>query len=254
MGRVRVIPVLLIKNGGLYKGVKFKNHKYIGDPINAVKIFNEKEVDELMLLDISATPGSKEPDYRLISNISGEAFMPIGYGGGLNSINQVKRVLYDGVEKVVLNSNVFGNYKLIEDIASSSGSQSIVVSIDIKKNLFGKAEVYSHCGTVNTHKDPLEYAKELENAGVGELIIQSVDKDGTYSGYDLKLLKKISESVNIPIIASCGAAGIEDFQKAVIEGGASAVAAGSLFVFFSNAKGVLINYPSQEELKKNLSV
>jgi cyclase len=249
MGRHRVIPVLLIKSGGLYKGAKFKNHNYIGDPINAVKIFNEKEVDEIIIIDIGATPGRQEPDFSMISNIAGEAFMPLGYGGGITNIEQVKKIFYEGVEKVILNTTAHHNFKLIEEIANQFGSQSVCISVDTKKNLFGKQEVYTGCGLINTHKDPVQYAKDLENAGAGELFVQSIDRDGMYSGYDLPYLKKMTESINIPVIASCGASGVKDFRDAIDIGGASAVAAGSLFVYFGNARGVLINYLSDEELK-----
>ncbi|MCU0428440.1 MAG: AglZ/HisF2 family acetamidino modification protein [Cytophagaceae bacterium] len=250
MGRIRVIPVLLVKGSGLYKGVKFKNHTYIGDPINAVKIFNDKEVDELIVIDIGATLGNKVPDFSLISRIAGEAFMPLGYGGGIKSLDQIKRIFYEGVEKVVINTSAHNSTALIESAAKTFGSQSVVVSIDIKKNLFGKIEVYTHSGTINTHKDPVQFAKEMESAGAGELFFQSIDKDGTFAGYDLPTLKKITDKVSIPVIAGCGASGLEDFKMAISEGGASAVAAGSLFVFVGKTKGVLINYLSNNEINQ----
>ncbi|MDF2456597.1 MAG: hisF [Cytophagaceae bacterium] len=254
MLRVRVIPVLLIKEGGLYKGVKFKNHRYVGDPINAVKIFNEKEVDEIIIIDISATANKSEPSLAMISEITSEAFMPLAYGGGVKTIEQIKQIFHAGVEKVVINTHAYNNYKLIEEAATIFGSQSITVAIDTKKNLWGKDEVYVANGSVNIQKDPVKYAKELEQAGAGEIFLQSIDRDGTYSGYDLKLLKKITAAVQLPVVVSGGASSIQDFKQAVTEAGASGVAAGSLFVFVGDTKGVLINYPTQAELKKQLTV
>lgn len=251
MKRVRVIPVLLIQKGGLVKSICFKDHKYVGDPINAVRIFNDKEVDELVLLDISATSEKRAPNLSQIIEIASEAFMPLAYGGGVSSIEQVEQLIKGGVEKVVLNSVAFTNPELISKAAAYVGSQSVVVSIDVKKNLWGKRKVFVQNGSKNTNMDPVEYAKRAEELGAGELILMSIDKDGTFTGYDLDLIKTVSNAVSIPVVAIGGAAGIDDFAQA-IHSGASAVAAGSQFVFQRPHRAVLISYPSQAELRTKL--
>lgn len=252
MRRVRVIPVLLVKNGGLVKSVQFKNHRYVGDPINAVKIFNEKEVDEIIILDISATKENRLPDFNRIAEIAGEAFMPLAYGGGITTIDEIKRILYEGAEKVILNTSAIFNPELIREGAIQFGSQSIVISIDVKKNLWGKYQIFSHNGTKNTGLDPVAFSKKAVDFGAGELFINSIDRDGTYKGYDLEILKKITSAVDVPVIACGGASEINDFAGAIKTGGASAVAAGSIFVFQRPHQAVLISYPSQEELKKEV--
>lgn len=247
MRRIRIIPVLLLQKGGLVKSVKFKNNKYVGDPINAVKIFNEKEIDEIVVLDIDATREKRPPAMKKIKEIAGEAFIPLAYGGGITTIEEVKELFYAGVEKVVINNAAISNPRLITEAASLVGSQSIVASIDVKKNLFGKYKVFVRNGTENTGHDPVEFAKKMEETGAGELFLCSIDRDGTYEGYDLDLIKKVSEAVNIPVVACGGAGNIDDFAKAV-RYGASAVAAGSMFVFQRPHNAVLISYPSQQEL------
>jgi cyclase len=244
MSQVRIIPVLLLKDGGLYKTVKFRNANYVGDPINTVKIFNEKEADELVLLDYNASLDKREPDFKKIAEIAGEAFMPMAYGGGIRSLDHAKRVFDGGYEKVVLNSILFDNLSIISEIGNIFGAQAVVASIDIKKNLFGKQKVYSLSGTKKSDMDPVEWARQLEAAGAGEIFLNFVDRDGTWEGYDLPLLKEVSGAVGIPVIACGGAGGMQDFKKAVHEGGASAVAAGSLFVYQKKGMGVLINFPS----------
>lgn len=251
MKRVRVIPALLIQKGGLVKSVKFKDHKYIGDPINAVKIFNEKEVDEIVILDISATAEKRGPNIRQIKELASEAFMPMGYGGGITKLEEIKELITIGVEKVIINTSAYNNSQLISDGAKYTGSQSIVVSIDVKKNIWGKYKVYVQNGSKNTNLDPVEYAKKMENAGAGELFLNAIDRDGTFSGYDTELIKLISAGVNIPLVAIGGGATVEDFAKA-IENGASAVSAGSMFVFQGPHRAVLISYPKQQELKEKL--
>lgn len=252
MRRIRVIPILLIKKGGLVKSIKFKDYKYVGDPINAVKIFNEKEVDELVLLDISASRENRKPDIKIIANISSEAFMPIAYGGGITNIDEVKELFYNGIEKVIINKAAHTKPNLIFEIAKNFGNQSIVISIDVKKNILGKYKVFTDNGTKNTGKDPVDFAIEVEKLGAGEIILNSIDRDGTYSGYDLELIKMVTDKVNIPVVAAGGASGLQDFYLAVKESGASAVAAGSMFVFQRPHNAVLISYPSQELLKKEL--
>ena len=243
MRRIRIIPVLLLSKGGLYKTIKFKNGKYVGDPINAVKIFNEKEADELLLLDYKASVENRPPDYIKIKEIAEEAFMPMAYGGGIKNADDAKKVFDCGFEKIVLNSILFQNISLIEQIANIYGAQSVVGCIDVKKNLFGKYHVYSHSGTKNTGKDPLKWAKEIELKGVGEIILNSIDNDGTWNGYLFDLIKDISNKINVPMIACGGAGSEDDFRKAVLAG-ASAVAAGSMFVFQKKEMGVLISFPS----------
>jgi len=248
MRRIRVIPVLLIFKGGLVKTAQFKNPKYVGDPINAVKIFNDKEVDELVVIDIDATAEGRTPNFTIIKEIVSEAFMPISYGGGISNLDQVKTLLQNGVEKVILNHSAFCSPNLITEIASNFGAQSIVVSIDYKKNIWGKSKVYIKNGKDNTGFDPLEFAQKCEDAGAGEIILQSIEREGTYKGYDLEMIQTVSSSIGIPVVACGGARDIQDFKSAV-DHGASAVAAGSMFVFHGALKGVLINYPIQSELK-----
>ncbi|MCF6365351.1 MAG: AglZ/HisF2 family acetamidino modification protein [Bacteroidales bacterium] len=250
MKRIRVIPVLLLQNGGLVKTVKFKKPNYIGDPINAVKIFNEKEVDELIFLDIEATKLGKEPDYNKIDEIASECFMPLGYGGGIRNLEQVKRIIGIGVEKVILNSSAVSNPKLIGEIAKIYGNQCSVVSIDVKKDMFGKHICYTTSGKNKVKQKIIDFVKFAENEGAGEIIITSIDREGTFKGYDIDLIKKVSENVNIPVVANGGASKVEDFTDAILNGGASAVSAGSLFVYKSANRGVLINYPSPQELKE----
>ena len=249
MRRIRIIPVLLLSKGGLYKTIKFKNGKYVGDPINAVKIFNEKEADELLLLDYKASVENRPPDYIRIKEIAEEAFMPMAYGGGIKNADDAKKVFDCGFEKIVLNSILFQNISLIEQIANIYGAQSVVGCIDVKKNLFGKYHVYSHSGTKNTGKDPLKWAKEIELKGVGEIILNSIDNDGTWNGYLFDLIKDISHKIDVPMIACGGAGSEEDFKKAVLAG-ASAVAAGSMFVFQKKEMGVLISFPSSLRITK----
>lgn len=249
MFRIRVIPILLLRNKGLVKTIKFSKSKYIGDPINAVKIFNAKEVDELVFLDIDASKEGRNPNFNLISDIAKECFMPFGYGGGIKNLDEIKTLFSIGVEKVILNSSALRNLSLVQEASSIYGSQSIVISIDVFRNVWGKYKVYSHAGIKHTRNDLFEYMKDAEMAGAGEIIINSVDNDGMMSGYDLNLIEKASSAVRVPIIACGGAASMFDFRKA-LDSGASAVAAGSLFVFHGPNKAVLINYPSQNQIKQ----
>lgn len=251
MKRIRVIPTLLIQKGGLVKSVKFKDHKYVGDPINAVKIFNEKEVDEIVILDISATAEKRSPNILQIKEISSEAFMPLAYGGGITKLDEIKELISAGVEKVVLNTSAFNDPQLINDGAKYFGSQSIVVSMDVKKNIFGKYKVFIQNGTKNTNVDPVEYAKKMQTAGAGEILLNSIDKDGTFSGYDTTLIQLVSSGVNIPVVAIGGASSVHDFKNAITHG-ASAVSAGSMFVFQRPHRAVLISYPPQKELKEKI--
>lgn len=244
----RVIPCLLLRNNGLVKTVKFKDSTYVGDPINAVKIFNEKEVDELFFLDIDATKMGKEPPYALIQNIASECFMPFAYGGGIRTLDQIERIIKSGAEKVIVNTSVFQQKNFLAEAVNHFGSSTIGVSIDVKKEFLRGDTVYVKGGTQGTGLSPVEYAKRIEGEGTGEIMINSIDRDGMMNGYDIELIKKVSESVRIPVIACGGAGSMNDFSRAVKEGGASAVAAGSFFVFHGKRRAVLITYPSYSEI------
>ncbi|MDB6055437.1 MAG: imidazole glycerol phosphate synthase subunit HisF [Verrucomicrobiales bacterium] len=252
MRRIRVIPALLLKDGGLVKTQKFKDSTYVGDPINAVKIFNEKEVDELVFLDITATRQKRAPSLDRIGEIASECFMPLGYGGGITKLSEIKAILNLGVEKVILNSSAFANRELVTEASRQFGSQSVVVSMDVKKGMLGGYSVMVESGNRKTGKDPVEYAKEMEAAGCGEILLNSIDRDGMYTGYDIEMLKKVSSAVSVPVIACGGARDVNDFLMAVRDGGASAVSAGSMFVFHGKQRGVLINFPEQKVLTKGL--
>jgi cyclase len=251
MSRIRVIPALLIHHGGLVKSVRFKNYKYVGDPINAVKIFNEKEVDELVILDISATAENRGPNFQQIREIAGEAFMPLAYGGGITTTEEIRTLIGSGIEKIVLNSITHTNPGIVSEAAKILGSQSIVVSIDAKKNFWGDYKVYVKNASVNTGKEPGDYARKMERAGAGEILLNSIQQDGTFEGYDTELIRRVTSQINIPVVALGGAASISDFRTA-IGYGASAVAAGSMFVFQGPHRAVLISYPSQKELKEKV--
>lgn len=249
MALKRIIPCLLLRDDGLVKTVKFKKSTYIGDPINAVKIFNEKEVDELVFLDIDATRKGKEPPYEAINDIATECFMPFCYGGGIKTIDQIRKIIASGAEKVAINTAAFLNPNLIQEAAAIFGSSTIVVSIDYKKNLFGQTMVYSNGGKKSTKKNPIAYAIEMEELGAGEIFLNAIDKDGTMSGYDIELIKKVTDAVSIPVIACGGAGKPGDFKEVFDVAGVSAVAAGSLFVFQGKKRGVLISYPDPTEVK-----
>jgi imidazole glycerol-phosphate synthase subunit HisF len=249
MIRPRVIPCLLLKNEGLVKTVKFKDPKYLGDPINIVRIFNDKEVDELIFLDIMATAENRPPNFEILGKITSECFMPLGYGGGIRTLEDVRKLLAIGVEKIVLNTSAVENPSLIHAAADYAGSQAVVISMDIKKTMFGKYEVYTHGGKKATGLDPVKFAVEMKKQGAGELFLNTIDRDGTMQGYDLELVRRVADSVTIPVVA-CGGAGNVQHLAEAIQAGASAAAAGSMFVFQGPLRGVLISYPAQEELKR----
>jgi cyclase len=253
MKHVRVMPTLLLKGKGVYKTVKFKSETYIGDPINIVKILNEKEVDELVFLDIEATPLGKEPDYDLINDIASEAFMPVAYGGGIKSLKEIEQILRLGIEKVVINSSFYENSNLISSAAKVFGSQSIVVSLDVRKNFWGKYELYSKGGRQKQALGAMEAARLAQERGAGEIIVTSIDRDGTFLGYDLSLIQAVALEVTIPIVAQGGASSLEDFAAAV-RMGASAVAAGSFFVFYGKHRAVLVTYPERDDFIRLLHV
>jgi len=251
MLKTRVIPCLLLKNGALVKTIQFKEPKYIGDPINAIRIFNEKEVDELVLLDITATIENKKPPVKILGKIAAECFMPLAYGGGIKTIEEIKELFNLGIEKAVINSYAAENSSFIKQAAEIFGSQSIVISIDVKKNELGEYEVFTRSGKKATGLNPVDFAVLMAKMGAGEIFLNSIDKDGRMLGYDVELIKAVSHAVAIPVIASGGAGKIGDFKNAV-SAGASAVSAASMFVFYGKNRAVLINYPTQEELKKVL--
>ena len=248
----RIIPCLLVHNKGLVKTVKFKDFKYVGDPINAVKIFNEKEVDELIVLDIDATVENRGPDYKMIENLANECRMPLCYGGGIKTASQAQRILSLGVEKVAISSAVFNNLDIVKEISTEVGSQSVVVVFDVKKKLFGGYDVYTHNAKNKIKQDFLELVERVQDLGAGEVVINSIDNDGVMKGYDLDLIEKVKNRLNIPMTALGGVGSLKDMSKTIDKFGIIGCAAGSLFVFKGKYKAVLINYPSQE--KKNLII
>lgn len=248
--RTRIIPILLLKNKGLYKGINFKKHKYIGDPINTVKLFNDKNVDELVIFDIEATKNNFI-DFEFLEQITSEAFMPMGYGGGIKSIDEIRKLFSIGFEKIIINSVCYQDYNLIRIAADEYGSQSIVACVDVKRH-FSKYCCYSNSGTKKEKIDLRSHIENLINAGIGELIISDIDKDGKMGGYNLDLIKKISSNLKIPLISSCGAGNLSDLKKAK-ESGAQACAAGSMFVYKGEQRGILINYPKYKDLFEILS-
>lgn len=253
MLRPRIIPCLLIRNKGLVKTEKFKDGKYIGDPLNAVKIFNEKEVDELIVLDIDASVERREPDFDLIRMLAMESRMPLCYGGGVRTIEQVKRIISLGIEKVAISSAAVENPEIIKHMANVVGSQSIVVVIDVKaKGLFGKQEVVTLNGNKSHGISPIEFSKKCQDFGAGEIVINSVDRDGMMIGYDVKLISEIRNQLTLPMTVLGGAATLADLSNLIKEFGVIGAAAGSLFVFKGKYKAVLINYPNKLEKREVL--
>ncbi len=250
MLRSRIIPCLLVRNKGLVKTVQFKEGKYVGDPINAVKIFNEKEVDELMVVDIDATVEGREPDYVMIKNLATECRMPFCYGGGVTSATQAKKIISLGAEKVAVSAAAINNPTLLEEMAVEIGLQSVVVVIDVKKKgLFGKYEVVTHNGKKFTGLKPVDYAMQLQQIGVGEIVINSVDNDGMMNGYDLKLIDQMREVIEVPMTVLGGAGQSNHIKELIDKYNIIGVAAGSLFVFKGRFKAVLINYFNYNSLR-----
>jgi cyclase len=250
MLRPRIIPSLLIHDNGLVKTVHFKNPKYVGDPINAVKIFNEKAVDELTIFDIDATVLGKEPNYSLIERLASQSMMPLCYGGGVKTIDHAQRIFSLGIEKIALSSAVLQKPELITEISDRVGSQSVIVVLDVKKKLLGGYEVYTHNGKKATGINPFKFAEEAQKLGAGEIVINSIDRDGVMKGYDLDLIAKVREKISLPMTVLGGAGCLEDIEKVIDAYGVIGVAAGSLFVFKGPYKAVLINYPTQIEKNK----
>jgi imidazole glycerol-phosphate synthase subunit HisF len=248
----RVIPILLLKNLGLVKTIQFSNPRYIGDPINAVKIFNVKEVNEIVFLDIVATK-SHIINFDMIKKISQECMTPLTYGGGVTQLADIERLFKIGIEKVAINTAALANPNIITEASDVFGSQSVIASIDVKKGANGSYEVFVRNGLTPTGFDPVSYAKKMESLGAGEVLLTSIDRDGTMAGYDIELIRSVSDAVKIPVIASGGAGRLHDLRRAYLEGKASAVAAGSIFVFFGKKKAVLITYPDRDELETLLA-
>jgi imidazole glycerol-phosphate synthase subunit HisF len=247
MLRPRVIPCLLVHQKGLVKTVKFKDPKYVGDPINAVRIFNEKQSDELMVVDIDATADNVEPNYQMIEKLASECRMPLCYGGGIKTVEQAQRIFSLGVEKVALSSAAIENPQLLPAIAERVGTQSVVVVLDVKKKMFGGYEVYTHNGKKATGKNPIELVREFQKLGAGEIVINSIDNDGVMKGYDLDLIEKVRKEISLPLTVLGGAGNLEDIGKLISKFGIIGASAGSLFVFRGAYKAVLINYPNPEE-------
>lgn len=250
MIQTRVIPCLLLRHLGLVKTVRFRNPTYVGDPINAVKIFNDKEVDELVFLDISATPERKKPPFDLLAKIASQCFMPLSYGGGVRDLDDMTTLFSLGIEKVVLNTIAAEDPGFVRRAADRFGSSSVIVSIDVRRRYFGRPEVVTQGGRRKTGLDPVRFSMQMEAAGAGELFLTCVDRDGTMEGYDLPLIKRVTSAVGVPVVACGGAGGVRDLGRAVAEGGASAAAAGSLFVFQMPHRAVLISYPPVEALRE----
>ncbi|MFD1766087.1 AglZ/HisF2 family acetamidino modification protein [Sphingorhabdus buctiana] len=248
----RVIPCLLLSDGGLVKTRKFKNPIYVGDPINAVRIFNDKEVDELVVLDIVASTKGLAPDFTLIEAIASECFIPLAYGGGISTIEHVRTLFRLGVEKVILNTALHVTPDLVKAVVCDYGSQAVVASIDVKRKLFGRWEVTTCSGTKQTGWDPVEFSQYVAGLGVGEILLTSIDNEGSMAGYDIALTSTVSQAVNIPVIASGGAGSLNDLRDAILNGHASAVAAGSMFVLYGPHRAVLISYPEYSVLTELL--
>jgi len=252
MLRIRIIPCLQLIDQSLVKTVQFNKYGYIGDPINTVRIFNEIEVDELCFLDIRASISGSSPNLQILKEIANECFMPLSYGGGVKDLETAQKILSIGFEKIVINTAAIENPGLISKLALHSGSQSVIVSIDVKKNFLSGYSVFSYDGKRKTKLDPVTWAKQVEELGAGELLITSMDREGTWKGFDLEITRKICNAVRIPVIAHGGAGSIEHINQVISEGKASAVALGSMVVYQKKDMGVLVNFPDKNEIKNNL--
>jgi cyclase len=250
MLKARVIPCLQLVDESLVKAVQFDKYGYIGDYINTVRIFNELEVDELCFLDIRASLENRQPNIEILHQISDECFMPLSYGGGISNFQIAKQILSIGFEKVIVNTEAFHQPNLIPSIAEHFGNQAIVASIDVKKNIFGKYQVYINDGRKKINIDPIEWAQQLQSMGAGEILFTSMDKEGTWTGYDIDIIKKVTSSLSIPVIANGGAGCIQDIADVINNGGASAAALGSMVVYQKKGMGVLVNFPDRNELDK----
>jgi cyclase len=243
------MPCLLLRNAGLVKTIRFQNPSYVGDPVNAIRIFNEKEVDELIFLDITATVEGKRPPFKMIAEIASECFMPVTYGGGITSLEDIRQIFGLGIEKVSINSYASQHPELVRAASERFGSQSIVASIDAKRTRWKGYRVFTHGGRVNTGRHPVEWALAMQEAGAGEILLNSIDQDGTMAGYDVDLIRQVTSAVRVPVIACGGAGRVEDLGAAV-RAGASAVAAGSMVVYHGRNRAVLINFPTRDEQER----
>lgn len=251
MLRPRIIPCLLVRDKGLVKTVGFREHKYVGDPLNAVRIFNEKKVDELVVLDIDATTEGREPDYGMIEKLAAECRMPFCYGGGIKTASQAKQIIGLGVEKVAISSALVDRTELASEIAAELGAQSVVAVLDVKKKRFGSGyTVWTHNGKRNSGQCPIELSLQLQQQGVGEIVINSIANDGVMGGYDVGIMKKVRDSISVPMTALGGAGNLTHMHELLHELGVIGVSAGSLFVFKGRYKAVLINYPTDEERRR----
>jgi imidazole glycerol-phosphate synthase subunit HisF len=248
MLRTRIIPTLLLRNESLVKTIRFGKFTYVGDPCNTARIFNELEVDELAFLDITATREGRTPNLKVLADIANECFMPLSYGGGVRSLDQAKAIFEIGFEKIVVNSASITNPELITQIAQVYGSQAVIASIDVKNTIWGQQRVRGESGRCKTNLEPVTWAMELESLGAGEILLTSMDREATWVGFDLELVKRVSDSVTIPVIAHGGAGSVDDIRKVVEIGHASAVAVGSMVVFQKKGMGVLVSYPDKELL------
>lgn len=252
MLRTRIIPTLLLRNESLVKTVRFGKFSYIGDPCNTLRTFNELEVDELIILDISATRNHYSPNLSILRDIANECFMPLGYGGGVRTLDHVKAIFQIGFEKVVVNSFAIENPVFISQLADYFGAQAIIASMDVKPDFWGVNQVWTHAGTKNSGRDPVMWAKELEELGAGEIFLTSIEQEGTWEGFDIDLIKAVSEAVNIPVISHGGAGTIDHIGSAVHQGGASAVGLGSMVVYQKKDMGVLVNFPDAINIQFNI--
>lgn len=250
MFRPRIIPVLLLKNKGLVKSIVFKNHRYIGDPINTVKIFNDLKADELVFLDILASKENRTISLEFVKNVGEEANMPFAVGGGIKTLEHIQAIIAAGAEKIIINSKAVQDPDFIRSASETFGSSTIVVCIDVKKKLFGKEQTWILNGSKATGYDSVEFAKLAEERGAGEIIIQSIERDGSMQGYDLDLIRKISEAVKIPVVALGGAGNIHHLKQAFTDAYANGLAAGSMFIYHGSRKAVLVNYPEKNEIYK----
>lgn len=250
MLRTRVIPTLLLRNESLVKTVKYGKFTYIGDPCNTVRIFNELEVDELMFLDITATKDQREPNYKLLQDIATECFMPLSYGGAVRSVEQARKILNIGYEKVCINTVAFDSLDIVKAISEEFGAQAVIGSIDYRARFWGKVEVVKGSNQKFTGKDVIGWAKALEDAGVGEILLTSVEREGSWSGYDIEMIEQVTAAVDIPLIANGGCGAVNDIRAAVHKGGASAVALGSMVVFQKKGMGVLVSFPDNKMLER----
>ncbi|PKN52253.1 MAG: imidazole glycerol phosphate synthase subunit HisF [Deltaproteobacteria bacterium HGW-Deltaproteobacteria-13] len=252
MLKIRIIPCLLLRNESLVKTVQFNKFGYIGDPANTCRIFNELEVDELTFLDITASREKRTPNFKILEEIANECFMPLSYGGGIRDIKTAEKIFQTGFEKIILNSYPFENPEIITDLAKAFGSQSVIVAIDVKKSLLGGYHVYSLSGTVNRKRHPVEWAKEVAMRGAGEILLTSIDREGTWKGFDIELTADVAQAVKIPVIANGGAGNVVHIGDVVKKGHASAVALGSMVVYQGKDLGVLVNFPDRDELENVL--